>query len=122
MAGGIALQSSSGGTVTFTIPETSTSSTINLDFTSLKSANGYQKLPGGIIIQWGENTSTSTTAVNMSFPISFPTACWQVVVSQGIQNGHTFNPSATNMTNSGFCLRLGNGTDVDLCRWIAIGY
>lgn len=41
--------------------------------------NGYQKLPGGLIIQWG-NTNQGTVAngvANIAFPIAFPNACQQ---------------------------------------------
>lgn len=44
--------------------------------------NGYLKLPsilGGVIFQWGSITSSSTIGVTSSFPLTFPTACWQAV-------------------------------------------
>ena len=54
-----------------------------LDFTSSKVANGYQKLPNGLIIQWyttGYNTPAFSTSVQtLTFPIAFPTACLTVV-------------------------------------------
>lgn len=34
--------------------------------------NGYQKLPGGFIIQWGQGTITSSTSVGITWPIAFP--------------------------------------------------
>lgn len=43
-----------------------------------RAESGYQKLPGGLIIQWGSATSLSGTpapTVTNSFPIAFPTAC-----------------------------------------------
>jgi hypothetical protein len=49
------------------------------------SANGYQKLPGGLIMQWCEGTLINSTAGNvqqtMNFPIAFPTAVLRVFVS-----------------------------------------
>jgi hypothetical protein len=46
------------------------------DFTSSKTESGYQKLPGGLILQWGRYTGTlpmdNTIAVNL--PIAFPNA------------------------------------------------
>jgi hypothetical protein len=46
------------------------------EFTASKTENGYQKLPSGLIIQWGKYsgalTSDSSYAVNL--PIAFPTA------------------------------------------------
>ena len=46
-------------------------------------ANGYIKLPGGLIVQWGETSAISqdsgSTAV--TFPLAFPTACRAVALS-----------------------------------------
>ncbi len=39
-------------------------------------SNGYQTLSNGLIIQWGESSSTSVT-----FPIAFTTACLNVVAT-----------------------------------------
>lgn len=52
-----------------------------------KSANGYQKLPGGLIIQWGYDTQTGSSDVSVSFPISFPTACVSLQLGGPITNG-----------------------------------
>ncbi len=42
-------------------------------------ANGYQKLPGGLIIQWATGTNQTTeTTQTITFPIAFPTACLHV--------------------------------------------
>jgi len=56
---------------------------------------GYQKLPGGLILQWGYVTATpATTQQTITFPIAFPTACLVVLtqvdyrVSTGIAAGY----------------------------------
>jgi hypothetical protein len=55
------------------------------DFTANQSlsANGYLKLPGGLIIQWGESASSvangANTQLTVTFPIEFPTACLSVI-------------------------------------------
>ncbi|WP_276352596.1 gp53-like domain-containing protein, partial [Escherichia coli] len=45
-------------------------------------ANGYQKLPGGIIIQWGSfsvsPTGGSVGTVDITLPVAFPAACRSV--------------------------------------------
>lgn len=46
-------------------------------YASSMGANGYQKLPSGLIIQWGTNT---VDGVN-TFPIAFPNACHEALVS-----------------------------------------
>ena len=47
-------------------------------------ANGYVKLPSGVIIQWGTVSNGSSHAANtiqptaFSFPVTFPNTCWSV--------------------------------------------
>jgi hypothetical protein len=52
-------------------------------FASSLTANGYQKLPGGLIIQWVTGTSTSVGEVVevVNLPITFPTACLFAIAS-----------------------------------------
>lgn len=38
-------------------------------------ATGYQKMPGGLILQWGLG-NTSGTSATITFPIPFPNACF----------------------------------------------
>lgn len=46
------------------------------------STNGYQKLPSGLIIQWGTHAGiNSSSGVNVIFPVSFPNACFAVVAT-----------------------------------------
>lgn len=40
------------------------------------SANGYQKLPGGLILQWGKVLESSSSTDYRYFPIPFPNACF----------------------------------------------
>ena len=43
---------------------------------------GYQKLPGGLIVQWGSGTcTTAQTAQSFSFPITFPNAFLRAIAS-----------------------------------------
>lgn len=52
----------------------------DLGLVSNLSGSGYQKLPGGLILQWGRtNTATPPNNVRATFPIVFPNACFQVV-------------------------------------------
>ncbi|EOU3080262.1 phage tail protein, partial [Yersinia enterocolitica] len=43
-------------------------------FISSFAQNGYFKFPGGLIIQWGEVTGSTTATVPANFPIPFPNA------------------------------------------------
>lgn len=88
---------------------------------------GYQKLPSGLIIQWGANVAGSTSAgAQVNFPIAFPNACLQVVASDSGLN--VFSYGTTNYSVIGFALIGGspnNGSAVyatGAARWIAIGF
>jgi hypothetical protein len=87
------------------------------DFTSSLAANGYQKLPSGLIIQWGNTTTLTTT-----FPISFPTSCLRVVPQVTGYNSTSAYAAQyvflASKTTTGFTLG-SSGLGVD---WIAIGY
>jgi len=80
------------------------------------STNGYQKFPGGFIIQWGYASTGSIT-----FPIAFPNACTSVTCStdrtSGGNEGYNY---AGSVTTTGCTLSFdpnpGSG------RWMAMGY
>jgi hypothetical protein len=43
--------------------------------------NGYQKLPSGLIIQWGLVSIAASTTSSFSYPVAFPNNCWHVLVT-----------------------------------------
>ena len=52
------------------------------------SANGYQKLPGGLILQWGNVSAAPTTSnQTITFPVAFPTVCLNVFATVNIVGG-----------------------------------
>lgn len=86
-------------------------------------APGYQKLPSGLIIQWGDSITSAVGNVTITFPITFPTT--QLTHSLVVQsNGpyvlfNEFN-TASSMVVGGMDL---SGTRVQFgFSWIAIGY
>ena len=105
-----------------------------------KSQNGYQKFPGGLIIQWGSvlfaglpNAPLSSGSdTQVYFPIVFPNNCFVISVNgsgdvgdEGVESSHSYH----NKTKSGFvhrAIRLqgnhGDGTEKGTASWIAIGY
>lgn len=90
-------------------------------FGSSLGSSGYQKLPGGFIVQWGRAThpGSGSGGVNFSFPITFPVACSSfTAIELGATPtvGFAFQiPSA-----SQFTLYTNNATSV-IASWIAIG-
>jgi hypothetical protein len=77
------------------------------DFYGSFTANGWQRFPGGLIIQWGSIPASSTTSTgNIAFSIPFPSAVFSVTAqdviagsdAQGfdIQTGLTFGGPTIN--------------------------
>ncbi len=50
-------------------------------FGSSISVSGYQKLPSGLIIQWGTSTTTSSGANTPTFPLAFPNGVLQAFIT-----------------------------------------
>lgn len=48
---------------------------------------GYQKLPGGMIVQWGLYTGSNVADVTVTLPIAFPTAALAIFTSRGYTPG-----------------------------------
>ena len=66
--------------------------------------NGYVKFKDGLIVQWGRSNATgSVGTVGVTFPISFPSACYSVTTS-----GNAITVQFTSTSQS-----TGRGTCVD---------
>jgi microcystin-dependent protein len=100
-----------------------------VDGVSSLATNGYQKLPGGLIIQWGKNT-TAAGDVSVSFPTAFPTAALSVTVTMiaNPTSSQLFSATADQITASGFAAskRYQAGATTTAAtepfNWIAVGY
>jgi hypothetical protein len=93
------------------------------------SANGYQKLPSGLIIQWGKGAAMTTEASEtVTFPIAFPNTCLSVQCTTDIPsssiNGDamfqivSFTSSSIVVFKQGF----GNAGTPQSPYFFAIGY
>lgn len=63
--------------------------------------NGYQKLPSGLIIQWGAGVITSISGTAFTFPTAFPTTLLTMVVG-GYNGGAVFPVSVGSQSKTGF--------------------
>ena len=100
-------------------------------FDDSKGTNGYQKLPSGIIIQWGVAAGSGSDG-SVSFPTTFPNACRMVVAS--LAGSYTtdalIGASADSWTASSFVKRAryitsgggGVGMAIQPVAWMAVGY
>ncbi len=96
------------------------------------SQNGWQKLPGGLIIQWGVAMVSYGTAFTGTFPIAFPTSCLNIVGTSAPnippQNSalifvqtmahSTYFATAFNIVS--YHINLSTGSNA--VYWLAIGY
>lgn len=69
------------------------------EFGALLAASGYQKLPSGLIVQWGAITTSAAADVSWTYPIAFPTALYNL-------SGASL-PGAASPTNARF-ISFGN--------------
>lgn len=91
-------------------------------FSSSLAANGYQKFPNGLIVQWG--TGMYVDAAAITFPIAFPNACLNVSVTQAGAGSYT--SGAYNLGKTGFNVTnrisyTGAACTITI-NWRAIGY
>ena len=108
--------------------------TLNLvDFANSKTQNGYQKLPNGLIIQWGSYEVTShpgEAEIGITFPIAFPNSCLNVSATRSMAH-HSVDGDggvliiSTTPTGATFSLQVINSSSIHQLRgfsWLAIGY
>ncbi len=101
--------------------------------------NGYQRLPSGLILQWGKISTVSgadSQAMDITFPIVFPTAPLSVIGSVGIaiqdydsNSGYrqqTTNISIGHPTQTGcecqIFIQTGTSGNGRVFQWFATGY
>lgn len=98
------------------------------DTSALAATQGWQKLPSGIILQWGQfsqsDITATATAYTFVFPIAFPTACLQSTITIGnlIANGGVV--ASCESLNPGFVngFTYSPDTVTRTYRIFAIGY
>ena len=97
---------------------------------SAKTQNGYQKLPSGVIMQWGMVADVPSPA-NVTFPIAFPTGCANLQITRGggtdeDSNGGSYAGGASviiSMSNTGFSFdSVVQSSDKSIVYYVAIGY
>lgn len=107
---------------------------IDTAFAKSLGTNGYQKLPGGLEIKWGQSVVPADIGyLEFLFPSSFPTATLQVqagilYVSNnggGAQIPHFITPAFAGKTGATLYVRDASGgiPNIDLTvSWLAIGH
>lgn len=99
-------------------------------FAASLSLSGWQKLPGGLIIQWGQVLSNSGGFAPWTYPIAFPNACFHVYATPFVgasANNFTLteigNPGLTAVTTACYVNGVQSSTAGQVgVRYLAIGY
>lgn len=116
----------SGTKAEFNTAVTDTDIAFTNDFTGTNqslSSSGYQKLPGGLIMQWGSGTLTGNQTATITFPVAFATAGLSIVVSDSDTSSsvdaHTLKASIASTTQATI---KNTNTETRPYHYIAIGY
>jgi hypothetical protein len=95
-----------------------------LNFDKSLTANGWQKLPSGLIMQWGTSSSVAQdTSVSVTFPIAFLSACVSIQIT-GISSRQDTGQGVQTVSNASTTqFQINNGQDAAMTFfWFAIGY
>lgn len=84
------------------------------------STNGYQRLPSGLIIQWGTNLSNVTIGVGqpITFPLTFPTGVLNASATALFGGNVYANVASVNPPG----MSIFASASVSNVYWFAIGY
>ena len=98
----------------------------NRSFGSSMAANGYQKLPSGLIIQWGTTATNTSGVANVTLPIAFPSNLFSATIGVIAAGIGTYTAGWTSSDRSSmtlFCSNSASGAGLSgyQLRWMAIG-
>ncbi|WP_310625813.1 gp53-like domain-containing protein [Limnohabitans sp.] len=96
--------------IDFVILDPLPASLASLGFAGAKATSGYQKLPGGLIIQWGVAAAASNSSgyADVTFPIAFPGAVLSVY--------GFYSASGTTAGGGCFCTAASSFATTTTCR------
>ena len=102
---------------------------LNLAFGSSLAANGYQKLPGGLIIQWGSvgcpANYVASTRFAFNLPIAFPSSALKIILSNTGFNNLTPGTQALLISNSRAEVAWGQSSGIEYglaATYVAFGF
>jgi hypothetical protein len=91
----------------------------------LLAPNGFQKLPGGLIVQWGKQDDPLANNGTVSFPQAFPNAVFVVMLTEKTATAsptseiRPISLSSGSETLTGFAIKVASA---EVFNWLAIGY
>jgi hypothetical protein len=94
-----------------------------IGFVTSLATNGYVKLPGGLIFQWGTGTlaAGSYGIATVSFPIAFPNACMNITTNPIASPQAAYALTVDSVTASSARFGMYGALPINFF-WCAIGY
>jgi hypothetical protein len=92
-------------------------------FSNSLSTNGFQRLPGGLLLQWGSVSSVGGT-ITVTFPTPFTTSVYTVQITlkgPGSPDNGSLAPISRNWTTTTFDLQVIDQDSSYPASWLAIG-
>lgn len=91
---------------------------------ALLSANGYVKLPSGVIVQFGNGVTNGSGVQSITFPLAFPALCAAVLATAVIASPRY--ATVPTISTTGFTMNGWNATGAIATsmnyNWMAVGY
>ncbi|WP_370419251.1 tail fiber assembly protein [Pantoea vagans] len=94
-------------------------------FATVKSGNGYTRLPNGVILQWGSGGFKQKTTTTVVLPIEFPNAGVVVIACKGsaLPSSGEYGLGAGFRNKSSFDLtNTGPDSTLQGITWLVLGY
>lgn len=91
-------------------------------FSSSLASSGYQKLPSGLIIQWGNVTLPANTDVSTLLPVAFPSFFASIVAMSGYTAGSGVMDSFIVGVPAGTTSHILRAVATTHAYWLAIGF
>lgn len=90
-------------------------------FGAVLSGSGYQRLPSGLIMQWGAAAAPANGSVTVTLPITFPVGFLQGIVSAGGPSAQSASYGLVPLSASQISLSNAHPTDVQGLRYLVLG-
>lgn len=86
---------------------------------------GYQKLPGGLIFQWGGGVPSAAGNLQAALPIAFPNSQLRALVSTAGESNPGLVVSVFSLSTTSYDFRvrtLAGAASTQQLNWMALGY
>lgn len=90
-------------------------------FANNTASPGYQKLPGGLIIQWGTAAIPTSGTATISFPLTFLKGIFQLITPLDSSNSNNYRVAVSTSTLSTMTMTSTNTQNATGVMWMAVG-